>query len=126
MSALFADPNFVFIGRSVRGDLTKIGVDFKCKPLMEKVRSIDIGTEAANRGMTRSNPGLEAVVEAARYLLFKPPGVRLSVEQYDSQPPAEALYGSRRGTRYSFVSCYSLVLTDTSALGRRGNPWHYS
>ena len=85
MSALFADPNLVFIGRSVRGDLTKIGVDFKCKPLMEKVRSIDIGTEAANRGMTRSNPGLEAVVEAALGICsFKPPGVRLS--KWSSMP----------------------------------------
>ena len=95
MSALFADPNLVFIGRSVRGDLTKIGVDFKCKPLMEKVRSIDIGTEAAKRGMTRSNPGLEAVVEAALGICsFKPPGVRLSKWSSMTLSPQQLLYAA--------------------------------
>ena len=95
MSSLFADPDLTFIGRSVRGDLSKIGADFNCAALMESVRSIDIGTESANRGLTRSNPGLEAVVEATLGIRsFKPAGVRLSKWSNAVLNPDQLLYAA--------------------------------
>ena len=51
---LFTDPTFTFVGRCVGADISRIGKDFSCAPIMKTVKTIDLGTLARTRDVVQS------------------------------------------------------------------------
>ena len=71
---------FTFVGRCVAQDLKKLGKDFKCAPLMSKVKFVDLGPMAKKRGVVaRADHELSKLVAVTlKRHLAKDPSVRLS------------------------------------------------
>ena len=93
---LFADPTMTFAGRVVKGDMTKIGLDFVCPALMQKVKVVDLATMARNRdAVPRATCSLAKLVSVvANKRLDKPPSVRFSSWSARTLSPEQQLYAA--------------------------------
>jgi len=80
LKRLFTDPTFTFVGRCVGADISRIGKDFSCAPIMKTVKTIDLGTLARTRDVVQSGTvSLEKLCATVlKQQLPKPADVRQS------------------------------------------------